>query len=318
MPRLTPAALCALFALPAAAADFVPGGNGGTFARAFALPVLGAPQVTRGSAWRASYDVTNEYVKKGKCATECLVMDGETSRLRLSYGGGSGRWDYRVELPLLKTGGGFMDSGIQRWHSAFGLPNDGREFTSNGNYAYHYQRGSTVLLDETEGTTGLGDVTLGLGRALGTRTALRAMAKLPTGDADTLTGGNAGGALWLEQGFGSDAGWGGYVALGGSYNQRGDVLSSMQNRGVAFGGVGLQLPLTESLRVVGQLHAHGRLFHGSELKAFSRLGMPLTAGLQWRASPTYRFDFGMQEDPSVYGSPDFGLYFSLARSLQKS
>lgn len=313
MPRLIP--LCAaLLAVPAWAGDFAPGGNAGALARSFALPALGQPDVLapgRGEM-RLTVDVTNEYVREGGCAVECIWLDGETSRLRLAHRRGlGGGWDFAIEVPLLDRGGGFLDGWIQDWHGWFGLPTGGRELADDNQYRYRYARGGVVLLDETRGGSGLGDVELTLGRALGAGRALRVMAKLPTGDGDALGGGNAGGALWLEQSLPLPRGWAGYVALGGSVNGRGKALPEMQNREVAFGGIGLLVPVTRAVRLSAQLYAHSRLYDGSELTPLARFGAPLTLGLQFRTGARSSFEIGFQEDPSVNGSPDFSAYVSL-------
>lgn len=315
MPRLIPifAALLAA-AAPAWAGEFAPGGNSGALARGFALPVLGQTQaVPRGrSETRLTFDVTNEYVAEGTCADECILLDGETSRLRLAHRRGlGGGWDFAIEVPLLDRGGGFLDGWIQDWHGGFGLPNGGRESAADDQYRYRYERGGVVLLDETRGGSGLGDVELTLGRALGAGRVLRAMAKLPTGDENALGGGNAGGALWFEQALPLPRGWAGYVALGGSVNERGEVLPDMQNRELAFGGIGLLIPITRTVRLSAQLYAHSRLYDGSELTPLARIGAPLTLGLQFRTGARGSFEIGFQEDPSVNGSPDFSTYVSL-------
>jgi len=254
--------VCAALAWPAWAGEFAPGGNGGALARSFALPALGNPGVLpRDHAETGlTLDITNEYVNEGSCAAECVTLDGETTRLRLSHRRGlGGGWDFSFELPLLERGGRLFDGWIQDWHDWFGLPTAGREQVDNGRYRFHYERAGVVLLDETQGGSGLGDAALAVGRGLGRLSVLRAMVKLPTGDAEALGGGNAGGALWLEQALPLPRGWGAYLALGASVNERGAVLPDLQNRGIVFGGIGLLAPLTPAVRLTAQLQGHSRL-----------------------------------------------------------
>jgi len=318
MPRL-PAAFCLVLAASAwagaaAAGEFAPGGNAGTLARAFALPELGEglPLARGHSETRWTLDVANEYVAEGACAVECIVLDGETARLRLTHRRGlGGGWDFSTQLALLDRGGGFLDGWIQDWHDAFGLPNGGRELAQDGQYRFHYERQNVVLLDQTAGGTGVGDVTLAVGRRWGHAGALRAMAKLPTGDDGALEGGTAGAALWVERALALPADWSGYVALGGSYSERGPVLPAMQNRSIAFGGLGIAAPVTRSVRLTAQLQMHGRLYGGSELSPLARNGSPLTLGLQFRTRSRGSIELGFQEDPSVNGSPDFAVYLSI-------
>jgi hypothetical protein len=311
-------ASCVLLAVlgcgPARAGDFVPGGDGGTLARGFALPSLGEAAVMgRGrSETRLTLDFTNEYVQEGTCAVECVTLDGETARLRFTHRVGLGAgWDFLLDVPLLDAGGGFLDGWIEDWHDWFGLPNGGRELAPQDRYRFRYERGGTVLLDETRGYSGLGDTTLTLGRRVGQRNVLRAMVKLPTGDERRLAGGTSGGALWLEHPFALPGRWAGYLALGIAASERGEALRAMQNTEVAFGGIGLLVPLSRYVRLSAQLQAHGRLYDGSELTALARPGLPLTLGLNIGSGRRGALDLGFQEDPSVNGSPDFAAFASL-------
>jgi hypothetical protein len=316
MTRFLCAAFAAALAAPAFAGDFVPGGNAGALARDFALPLLGNSRVLgRGrSESQTTLDFTNEYVSEGQgnCGTECITLDGETARLRFDYRQGlGGGWDFTAGLPLLHHGGGFLDNWIQRWHGWFGLPNGGREFAQDGQYHYQYTRGGVPVLDVTQTGNCVGDPTLGLGRALGASSALRGMVKFASHASQPLCGGNYGGALWLDAALPLPAAWSGYLALGYSYNERGDVLPSMQRRGIPFGGLGLLVPITQSVRISVQVQGNGHLYEGSELSPLRKAGAPLTLGLSFRTSAHGTFELGFQEDPSVGGSPDFAAYLAL-------
>ncbi len=307
-------ALCLALAAPAWAGEFAPGGNGGTLARPFALPALGdAAVLPRGrSETRWTLDVTNEYVTEGNCAIECILLDGETARMRFSHRRGLGDgWDFSFELPMLDRGGGFLDGWIQDWHDAFDLPEGRRQLAPENLYRFHYERQGTVLLDETRGGTGVGDATVAVGRRLGRTSTLRAMAKLPTGDEDALEGGTGGYALWVERALALPPGWSGYLAAGASVNDRGGALAHLQKREVAFGGIGLAVPVTRSIRLTAQLQAHSRLFEDSELTPLARAGAPFTLGLQFRTSARGAFELGFQEDLNSNGSPDFAAYLSV-------
>lgn len=315
MLRSLVAACAALLALPAAAGPFVPGGNAGALARGFALPSLGDGGVLASgrAETRLTFDVANEYVSEGDCSVECLTLDGETRRLRLDYRVGLGRgWDFSLHTTALERGSGFLDGWIQDWHGWFGLPNGGRELVADDQYRYHYERAGAVLLDETAGDRGLGDVAFGLGMALGPGSALRTQLKLPTGEGAALSGGAVGGAAWLEFATpAGDGGWDSFFAAGYSRHERGDVLTALQNREVWFGGLGVLAPLTQGTRLLVQVNAHTRLYDGSELTALARPGAPLTVGLQFRTGPDGVLEIGFQEDPSVNASPDFAFYVSL-------
>ncbi|MCI0750108.1 MAG: DUF3187 family protein [Nevskiales bacterium] len=296
------------------AGDFPPGGNAATLARGFALPELGNPAVLPAGQreLRVFLDISNEYVSEGACASECIVLDGETARLILSERRALGNgWDFGLDIPLLIQGGGFLDSAIEEFHDWGDFPNGGRELAPKNRYEYRYARGGVTVLSVQEPDTDLGDVALRLGRRLGAQFALRGMFKVPTGDGSLMGGDNPGAALWLEAGLPLPERWSGFLAAGVSANERGEVLSAQQNREILFGGAGIRALLTERVHVLAQVYAHSRLFDDSTLTALSRPGVPLTLGLQIQTGPNTRFDLGFQEDLSLTASPDVGLYGAL-------
>ena len=70
---------------------------------------------------------------------ELLMLDGETVRtnLALTHGFASG-WSVGVEVPYYRVGGGVLDDLIDAWHSAFGLPDGGRNARPEGELLYRF------------------------------------------------------------------------------------------------------------------------------------------------------------------------------------
>lgn len=310
--------LCALIfaSLPALAQDFAPFTNNGALARGFALPSLGRAVLDQDPAKRGALyvDFLNEYHADGAPATESILLDGETVRVAYGLRGGfSEVWEWNLEMPAYVQGGGFGDDLIEGWHDTFGLPNGGRELAAQDQYHYQYVRNGTTVLDVTETGTRLGDVTLGLGWQWFESSALRVQFKLPTGDGERLTGGNAGVALWTDVAipFAEDGRWSGYLSGGGSFNDEGEVLPQQQRSFVGFGGLGLRLRLYNSLHAYTQFYLHSSLYSDSELDPLSKPGAPAAFGLSWDVGDEAVFDLAFQEDLSVAASPDFSLRFGL-------
>ncbi len=103
-------------------------------------------------------------------------------------------------------GGGFLDSFIIGWHDTFGLPQGGRDRAPKNRLAYSYRdsQGQKLLMNRSG--EGVGDIVLTGGlklyedksAVLHDTLALRATAKLPTGDSAQLRGsGAAGGSVSL-------------------------------------------------------------------------------------------------------------------------
>lgn len=289
--------------------------NQGALARAFELPVLGetAVQGQGRSISALRYDLTTEY-HASAAGNESVILDGETDLLTLAFRRGLGAaLELTLELPVLYQGGGFMDGPVEDWHSAFGLPNGGREDAPRDRYRYQYTRNGVTELDEHRSGADLGDLRMGLGWQALDRLALRTEVKLETGSESHLAGGNSGLAVWADWAlpFPADSIFSGYVSAGGSYNGKTKILGDMQNQWIPFGGAGLALRVAEPLSVLAQVYAHGALYDGSELDPF-REALQLALGLRYHVGDQFDVDLAFQEDPITSSSPDFSLHLGLS------
>lgn len=309
--RVLCAALLGAAALPVAASTVFPVSNQATLARSAALPTLGETGVPDAGheVWRLSLDWTNEY-DAATANGEALTLDGETQRIGFGWRRGfAGGWSLEAELPVLVTGGGVLDSTIESWHQFWGLPNGGRENAPQNRYLFQYQRNGQTLLGVDQGTTGLGDAQLGASLALNPALALHAMAKLPTGSASKLTGGNAGGAVWADYDpFSGSRRWFGFVSGGGSYNAHNGPLGAQQHAAVGLAGAGVGFRLTPPFALLMQVYGHTPLYKDSSIDALRRGGLQLAFGAGYQLTPSLALTLGFQEDPIVASSPDFSIH----------
>ena len=111
-------------------------------------------------------DVGNNSVEKSRGPDE-LVLDGETWVLRFAgrYGWKNG-WRVGLQVPVVSHQGGGMDSFIEEYHDALGLPNGNRKRRPADRLEYRYRRGGETLFSQTDSATGLGDVRLAAGAPL--------------------------------------------------------------------------------------------------------------------------------------------------------
>lgn len=306
-----------LLATPLALAQGHDSFNQSTLGRAAVLPVLGQGAVLAEDTVESgvTLDWSNEFFQRST-SREDLTLDGESLRATLRYRRGTGDGlEWSVELPLLFTGGGVMDSAIEHWHSAFGLPNSNRGEAPRDRYRIRYVRDGVTLVDLDKGSGGVGDLRLGAGFQLGEGLTLRALTQLPTGSKSQLSGGHAGAALWMD--WNLPLGDGGRASLtlsgGGSMADKGGPLAAQQKNLAALGGAALVVPLFGVVDGVVQVNGHTALYRGSDLAPLSRMALPLTIGLRWPLHGLL-FDLAFSEDPSVEASPDFGLLFSVRMS----
>jgi len=104
-------------------------------------------------ALRSTLEVANTSLyEPSLCGEGCsLALDGETTRLAIGARRGFGDgWEASVTLPLLRHGGGFLDSVIEGWHAAFGLPNGDRDRFPQDRLRYRYRpdSGGVAITDE--------------------------------------------------------------------------------------------------------------------------------------------------------------------------
>ncbi len=290
--------------------------NQATLARHAPLPSAESA-ATPGS--RVVIDWTSE-AQLEQAGTELLRLDGEIVRIGLQH-----RWQWggtlvSVELPLLVTGGGFLDNGVESWHDWFGLPNGARNQLPRDDYRYQYQRGDTLVFDVGGSDAALGDVRLGLARCADGGGCWRAMLQLPTGDGDRFLGGGTGLAGWYERPyrFGATARWSGVAAAGVSGVSGDGPLEDQQRSVVPFGWASLGYALTRSWEVGAQLYAHGPLHEDSDLGAFNRTGLQTTFGFQYRSAGGSRWSLAMQEDLLTRSSPDFVIHLAVDWGAGKS
>lgn len=305
-------------ALAATPEDFLGLRNEATLARSFELPALGRPQLLAAgeSDLRLQWDLSNEYHRSSD-ADEAVLLDGETQMLRLSYRSAPApRWEWGAELPLAIRGGGLLDSTIDGWHSVWGLPDGNRSQSPTGQYRYIYRRDGRRLLDLDEGGSELGDLRVSAGWQARPHLALRSEVQLPTGDADTLGGGNLGAALWLDAALplGATSRWRSFGAAGISVNRSQGPLDELRNPVLGLAGAGLAWRASGQLELLAQLYGHSRLYHDAQLDPF-RPGLQLALGARWKWSDSLRLDLAFQEDPVTASSPDFALHAALTTAL---
>ncbi|MEM9323824.1 MAG: DUF3187 family protein [Pseudomonadota bacterium] len=248
-----------------------------------------------------------------------LLIDGETNVLDLVATFSLGAdWRVAVTVPYVWHATGSLDPLIDDWHRFFGLPDGIRDEIPRDDLRFEYLRDGLPVVDLTRNSRDLGDVRLaaswapealarhGLSLALGV--------KLPTGDAETLTG--SGGtdvsavlhwrrqtptSRWLLEGSA------GVAALGDADLALGDQTDTAWLGHVAVGyTVSPKLVLGTRL----QLHT-GPVADGPD--PLSDTSVMLTTGGSITLNDDWRLDITFDEDINVDSAPDIVFRFALSR-----
>ena len=158
----------------------------------FGLPAWDTVPV--GTRLGITAEVANHY-RFSVQGNDLLMLDGETVRtnVAVTHGFASG-WSLGVELPYYRVGGGVLDDLIDSWHSAFGLPDGGRNARPEGELLYRFGDRVAPAFLLTEPQSGIGDAQLKFARLIGRDQGfvVQASVKLPTGDEELLAGSGSG------------------------------------------------------------------------------------------------------------------------------
>ena len=301
--------------------------NQGALVQIFGFPAESSATITPAGHTHVTLtqDMASSYVTAGS-VRESLILDGESCRWTLAacYGIGE-RFEVGVSLLYILSGGGFLDSFINDWHTTFNLPQGGRDAAPSNRIRYGYRKdGIQRLLMERAGS-GMGDISLTGGMRLydlrdetvHDSLALRASLKLPTGDSGSLRGsGSSDVTLSLCGGMNNFTEWGAlglFGSLGAMALTNGDLLPGQQNNLVGFGTVGLGWGPAEWISFKIQLNAHTPLYRDSSLHEISGSSLMLVSGGTLKLSGAYLLDIGISEDVAVGTAPDVAFHLGLSR-----
>jgi hypothetical protein len=257
------------------------------------------------------FDATLELANHFRFSSEggdTLILDGETLRTTVTFAHAFGdRWSAGIDLPLYRIDGGVLDDLIDGWHSTFRLPDGGRNARPDGELLFKMRDRAGQFFSLTESASGVGDTELKVARKIRDgRFVVQASLKLPTGDADILTGsGSADAALTLLRSQplparSRPAGyyWGvGLIRAGAPERIRYDA-----NRWVYTGVLGGTWQPWRRAGLKAQLDFHGA-FYDSALEEIGSGAIEATLGA-WLERGKTELEFGVVEDLEVSTAPD--------------
>lgn len=277
----------------------------------FGVPAWERP--TDGTELNVTSELANHY-RLSRRGPETLVLDGETWRTSVNVRHAfAERWNVGVEVPYYQQSGGMLDDLIDGWHSAFGLPDGGRNHRAEDRILFLLENGPSRFFTLDGRARGLGDVQLSLGRELGPDGGflLKGTLKLPTGDEDLLAGsGSTDLAVTLMRartvavrGMQASYYWGvGAMSVGDA-----DRIEFDARDGAVLGMLGGSLQPWPRLGFKAQLDMHSP-FYDSRLDELAEPGIQATIGGWWRASERGVLEFAVNEDVSVSTSPDVVMH----------
>lgn len=284
------------------------------------VAVFGLPAwdtVPIGTRLGVTAEVANHY-RFSLAGNERLVLDGETVRTTLAFTHGFATgWSLGFEVPYYRVSGGVLDDVIDGWHSAFGLPDGGRNVRPEGQLLFAFGDPVTPSFVLTEPQTGIGDTQLKFARLIGRDQGfvVQASVKLPSGDEDILAGSGSGD--WslsllrtrplLARRRAAGYFWGvGLVRAGDPHR-----IDFDSNSWVPTGIVGGSWQVLPKFGLKGQLDVHGA-FYDSPLEEIGDAGIQATLSAWRRMGRRGQIELAVVEDLNVSTAPDVVLQVAAA------
>ncbi len=312
------AALTTLLADRAGAADTprpIYAFNQHPIAQVHGLPSLGdaRPLALHRTEVEVALAIANHFAGEAN-DSEFLSLDGETYRTTLiARHGFAPGFEAGLEFPYVSHSGGFLDGMIDNFHQTFGLSQGGRETAPQDRVEYRYRRDGVERLSFTEPAQGIGDLRLTAALSLdndsGIPLSLRGLVKLPTGDADELTGSGATDfALWLSAACRKTSETPCmYGGVGAVWLGNGEVIEGQARNVVPWASVGLRFQAFPALDLKIQIDSHGSLYRDSTIRTLEEHAVQFLAATEWQAGPRTVLEVGFSEDLSVETSSDIVL-----------
>jgi hypothetical protein len=284
------------------------------------VAVFGLPAwdtVPIGTRLGITTEVANHY-RFSLAENEFLMLDGETVRTTFAatHGFASG-WSLGIEVPYYHVGGGVLDDVIDGWHSAFSMPDGGRNARPEGELLYRFGELPSASFELTEPQSGIGDTQLKFARLIGRDQGfvVQASVELPTGEEGMLAG--SGATDWaltvlrtrplLARRRAAGYFWGvGLVRAGDP-----ELIGFESEEWVPTGVVGGSWQVLPEWGLKGQLDVHGA-FYESPLEELGETAIQATAGAWRRIGQRGQIDLAVVEDLNVSTAPDVVLQVAVA------
>jgi hypothetical protein len=247
--------------------------------------------------------------------SERLVVDAESTELRVLWSEDlDSNWRIRASVPIVHYGGGVLDPLIDGWHAVLGLDGGSRPHRRDDALAIEYSGGGTTIhMDQSY--TGIGDMSMDVGRKLITRRAFALSVwgglELPTGNSQRLTGNGAVDAgVWFSGDWRPRRDLSFAATLGTTRQGAGELLNSRRSSSVSFQSFVTQWISSERTYIQAQLDVHDSYVESTRIPLLGPATI-LTVGGGYRTLTGWRVGFCVSEDVAVNTSPDVVFQFTI-------
>ena len=277
----------------------------------YGLPNARSAYIVEKSTWQGISNFEIGSIAIGESPGAEVIFDGETHEffLDLSYGYDE-QWEFGFGVNYLNHSGGGLDNLITEWHDIFGLPNGDRDLQGIHDLVYYIEDERGVQLDFRQHQQGVGDVQFHLAYQLSDQekeaSSIRAVLKLPSGDAKRLTG--SGGTdlavsyHYSEKFFAHGEPWAWHANLGLLITEKGDILPESRRKITAFGSAALVWH-NELIALKVQFDYHSPFYRSANSNVDDH-ALQIVFGGTVKIDKKNFIDIAVTEDIQVRQSPD--------------
>jgi hypothetical protein len=246
-------------------------------------------------------------------------LDMEWAELNLKYKKAvSDSLEISVEWPILSFNSGFMDNGLDWYHTTFGFGDYGRRTRPANQFLYQVKKDNHLVIEGENGKVGFGDLRFSAKKVLMKMDgqpflSLKAAVELPTGDPDTGFGNGSldlGLLVQVEKKLTEYLQATGNLGLVIPGHLKAQTTIELNN--YWFGGIGLEAKPWKRLSVLGQISAQTSPFSETGLGFIDNPALLISFGGRYYRDRSY-FELSLTEDQNTSGAPDFILSFSFKR-----
>ena len=315
-----------MLALGAVNAGPLPDPDNGALSGMFTLPMSleGSDLLPPGRAAAHGIVVTSSHSIDETFLDESLTLDGETTRLEFGFRYGvTPRLELGIRVPYVWHETGSLDSLVEDWSKALGLPEGKRARREKDLLEFSYREIDEEIFNYQSRSDGIGDIRLTAGYQLSSganyRSALRFGMKLPTGDSDDFHGS---GGTDFSVGIAGD--WNtlfnqerlnAFYRAHVNYIGEPDLLPDRYEQFMFQLSTGLGYYVTPSFELRAQAVSRTANYD-SKIKTLGQNSFWLMLGANIRVTENYLLGLGIAEDIKVRSAPDVSFQLSLRYAPQ--
>lgn len=247
-------------------------------------------------------------------------LDMESTELTLRYKRDMpGLFEAGLDLPVIRTTGGFMDRPLAWYHRAFGFPNYGRNKRPQNHFLYELKKDGLPLIEGDNGEAGFGDARVSLKKKIIENARLVASllgeVEFPTGNAKVGHGSGSldtGLGILLDYDINESVRM--YGNLGVAYPGDLKAYQTVELSPFFYAGSGIEYSFLPDLNLLAQCMLQTSPYPETGISQIDTPALLLEFGGRYHFG-SQSIELSVTEDPNTSGAPDFAVNMTYTMRL---